>query len=361
MVFYASITINFVTKKPMSSSLPIADFRSDTVTRPTAGMLEAMFNAKVGDDVFEDDPTINALEEKGAAMFGKEAALFCPSGTMTNQIAIKMHTMPGDEVICDKTAHIYAYEGGGIAFNSGASVRLLEGDFGRISANQVEENINPNNIHNPITRLVALENTANRGGGSYYDINEIKKIKQVTDKHGLTLHLDGARIFNALIETGESPLEYGAVFDSISICLSKGLGAPVGSLLLGTKAMIKKARRIRKVMGGGWRQAGYLAAAGIFALDHHISRLKEDHNRAAQLYQALSGLNYIDTLLPQHTNIIIFKLKDEVPAADFQKHLENQNIRISAMGNQSVRLVTHLDINDEMINRTIDAMKQFAV
>lgn len=343
----------------MSSSLPVADFRSDTVTRPTPPMLDAMFSAKVGDDVFEDDPTINALEEKGAAMFGKEAALFCTSGTMTNQIAIKMHTQPGDEVICDKTAHIYAYEGGGIAFNSGASVRLIEGDFGRISANQVEENINPDNIHNPITRLVALENTANRGGGSYYDINEIKKIKQVTDNHGLILHLDGARIFNALTETGENPQEYGALFDSISVCLSKGLGAPVGSLLLGTKAMIKKARRIRKVFGGGWRQAGYLAAAGVYALDHHISRLKEDHNRAAQLHKTLAGLNYIDSLFPQVTNILIFKLKDQISSSDFQKHLEYQNIRISAMGNQSVRLVTHLDINDEMIDRTIAALKHF--
>ncbi len=343
----------------MSSTLTIADFRSDTVTRPTPAMLEAMFSAKVGDDVFEDDPTINLLEEKGASMFGKEAALFCTSGTMTNQIAIKLHTQPGDEVICDKTAHVYAYEGGGIAFNSGASVRLIEGNLGRISASQVEENINPDNIHNPITRLVALENTANRGGGSYYDINEIKKIKQVTDNHGLILHLDGARIFNALTETGESPMEYGTLFDSISVCLSKGLGAPVGSLLLGTKAMIKKARRIRKVMGGGWRQAGYLAAAGIYTLDHHISRLKDDHKRAAQLHQTLARLDYIDTLFPQNTNIIIFKLNDHVSVVDFQKHLENQSIRISTMGNQSVRLVTHLDINDEMIERIVQALKQF--
>jgi len=343
----------------MSSTLPIADFRSDTVTRPTPAMLEAMFSAKVGDDVFEDDPTINALEEKGAAMFGKEAALFCTSGTMTNQIAIKLHTQPGDEVICDKMAHVYSFEGGGIAFNSGASVRLIDGDRGRLTAAQVEENINPDNVHNPITRLVALENTMNRGGGSYYDINEIKKIKQVTDAHGLILHLDGARIFNALAQTGENPIEYGALFDSISVCLSKGLGAPVGSLLLGTKAMVKKARRIRKLFGGGWRQAGFLAAAGIYALDHHVARLKEDHARAARLHKDLAGLDYIDTISPQDTNILIFKLKDHVSMPDFQSYLQQQNIRVSAMGKQSIRLVTHLDINDEMIERTAVALKQF--
>jgi len=343
----------------MNPILSVADYRSDTVTRPTPAMLEAMFHAKVGDDVFEDDPTIHELEEKGASMFGKEAALFCTSGTMTNQIAIKVHTQPGDEVICDKNAHIYSHEGGGIAFNSGASVRLIDGDRGRLNANQVEENINPDNIHNPITRLVALENTVNRGAGSYYDLKEIKKIGQVTDNHGLILHLDGARIFNALAETGESPKEYGAVFDSISVCLSKGLGAPVGSLLLGTKAMIKKARRIRKVMGGGWRQAGFLAAAGIYALDHNITRLKEDHIRAEKLHKTISGLSYVDSVFPQDTNIIIFKLKDDINVPDFQQFLKNQNILISPMGKQSVRLVTHLDINDEMIGRTIESLKQF--
>ena len=343
----------------MNSVLSVADFRSDTVTRPTPAMLQAMFNAKVGDDVFEDDPTIHLLEEKSAAMFGKEAALFCTSGTMTNQIAIKMHTQPGDEVICDKMAHIYSHEGGGIAFNSGASVRLIDGDRGRLNAEQVEENINADNIHHPITRLVALENTVNRGGGSYYDLNEIKKIKQVTDDHGLMLHLDGARIFNALAETGESPAAYGALFDSISVCLSKGLGAPVGSLLLGTKDMIKKARRIRKVLGGGWRQAGFLAAAGIYALDHHISRLKEDHIRAAKIHKSISGLSYVDSLFPQDTNIIIFKLKNDINVPEFQQFLKNQHILISPMGKQSVRLVTHLDINDEMADRTTQALEQF--
>jgi len=343
----------------MTSPLPIADYRSDTVTRPTPGMLEAMFRAKVGDDVFEDDPTIIALEEKGASMFGKEAALFCVSGTMTNQIAIKMHTQPGDEVICDKMAHIYSHEGGGIAFNSGASVRLIDGDRGRLIAEQIRDNINPDNIHNPVTKLVALENTVNRGAGSYYDLAEIKKIKQVTDTHGLILHLDGARIFNALTATGESPKEYGVLFDSISLCLSKGLGAPVGSLLIGSRAMIKKARRIRKVLGGGWRQAGFLAAAGIYALDNNVLRLKDDHARAARLHKTLAGLDYIDSVLPQDTNIIIFKLKDYVPLNDFQQKLEGQQIRLSPMGKQTIRLVTHLDINDEMVERTIEALKHY--
>jgi threonine aldolase len=337
--------------------LPIADFRSDTVTRPTPAMLEAMFSAKVGDDVFEDDPTVNQLEEKAAVLFGKEAALFCASGTMTNQIAIKIHTQPGDEVICDKNSHIYAFEGGGIAFNSGSSVRLLDGDRGRIRAEQIENNINADNVHYPVTRMAGLENTANRGGGSCYDFSEIEQIRKVCDAHGLMLHLDGARLFNALVKKDETTLQYGRIFDTISICLSKGLGAPVGSLLLGTKAMIKKARRIRKVMGGGWRQAGYLAAAGIYALDHQISRLKEDHARTEKLYEALSGLNFVDEILPVETNILIFKLKDHIFLPSFQQHLEKQNILISAMGRQSVRLVTHLDINDEMVERTIEAFK----
>jgi threonine aldolase len=341
----------------MQGSAGIADFRSDTVTRPTPGMLEAMFRAKVGDDVFEDDPTVNHLEEKAAAMFGKEAALFCASGTMTNQIAIKIHTRPGDEVICEKNAHVYAFEGGGIAFNSGASVRLIDGDRGRINALQVENCINADNVHFPVSSLVAVENTANRGGGSIYNFADIQDIRLLCNTHNLGLHLDGARLFNALVETGESPKQYGDVFDTISICLSKGLGAPVGSLLLGTKAMIKKARRVRKVMGGGWRQAGYLAAAGVYALDHHISRLKEDHDRAAKLHEVLSRMDYVAELMPQETNIVIFKLNERISDIDFLKKLEAENIRISGMGKQSVRIVTHLDIDDEMIDRTIQVME----
>ena len=336
----------------------IIDLRSDTVTRPSRGMLEAMFSAPVGDDVFEDDPTVNKLEEKAAAMFGMEAAIFCASGTMTNQIAIKCHTRPGDEVICDKMAHIYAFEGGGIAFNSGASVRLLDGDRGRITAQQVKDGINPDNVHYPRTSLVALENTMNKGGGAIYSFATIREIEKVCRDNKLPLHLDGARLFNALMETGENPREYGEVFDSISICLSKGLGSPVGSLLLGPKTMIKQARRIRKVLGGGWRQAGFLAAAGIYALDNNIIRLKEDHKKAAAIYDILSQQSYVEDSMPQETNIIIFKLNDKISAADFLKKLEAKNIRAASTSPTSIRFVFHLDITDEMVETLGNALKE---
>ncbi len=261
----------------------IIDFRSDTVTKPGAGMMEAMMKAKVGDDVFGEDPSINELETMTAAMFGMEAALYCPSGTMTNQIAIKCHTQPGDEVICDESSHVYQYEGGGIAFNSGASVKLLNGDKGRITAEQVLAAIQPDDAHRPHTSLVSLENTSNRGGGSCYDLEEIKKIKAVCAEKKLAFHLDGARLWNALVAKNETPKQYGEAFDSISVCLSKSLGCPVGSLLLGKKDLVKKARRIRKVFGGGMRQAGFLAAAGIYALQNNIERLSEDHKHAKQI------------------------------------------------------------------------------
>ena len=251
------------------------DFRSDTVTRPTAPMLAAMHAAPVGDDVFGEDPTINELEQYSAALFGMESALFCPSGTMTNQIAIRCHTQPGDEVICDALSHVYLYEGGGIASNSGASVQLLPGNFGRLTASQVEAAINnKDDVHRPLSRLVSLENTANRGGGTCYDFNDIQSIKAVCLNNNLSLHLDGARLFNAIVAKKESPEQYGKTFDSISVCLSKGLGAPVGSVLLGTKDFIKKARRTRKVFGGGMRQAGYLAAGALYALRHQVTRLE---------------------------------------------------------------------------------------
>ena len=265
------------------------DLRSDTVTKPTKAMLDAMFSAEVGDDVFGEDPTINKLEEKCAALFGMQAGLFCSSGTQTNQVAIKLHTQPGDEVICDANAHIYYYEGGGIAFNAGSSTKLLNGERGKFSAQDVINAIRADNVHFPRTSLVAVENTHNRGGGSIYDFNELEKIAAVCKKNNLAFHLDGARIFNAIVETDKSAKDFGRIFDTISVCLSKGLGAPVGSLLLGTKEHIYKARRIRKVFGGGMRQAGYLAAAGIYALDNNISRLKEDHARAKRLADILKS------------------------------------------------------------------------
>lgn len=336
------------------------DFRSDTQTRPTKEMLEAMFAAKVGDDVFGEDPSINELEGLAAEMFGMEAAVFCPSGTMTNQIAIKCHTQPGDEVICDVSSHIYQYEGGGIAFNSGASVKLIHGDRGRITAQQVLENINPDDVHKAHTSLVSLENTSNRGGGSCYEIEAIKKIKEVCDKNNLKLHLDGARLFNALVEKKQTPKEYGELFHSISICLSKSLGCPVGSLLLGKKDFIKKARRVRKVFGGGMRQAGYLAAAGIYALKNNVERLEQDHLHAKQIADALKKKDFVGEMLPVETNIIIFSLKQPWNSKCFVDKLKEQNILGHAISPTQVRLVTHLDVTPEMVEKTIDMINKLS-
>ncbi len=326
----------------------IIDLRSDTVTRPASAMLQAMMQARVGDDVFGDDPTVIALEQKAADMFGMEAALFCPSGTMTNQLAIRVHCQPGSEVVTDQLSHVFLYEGGGIALNAFSSVKTLNGDLGRLTAEQVQNAINnPDDVHQPVTRLVCLENTMNKGGGSIYDFNEIRKIKQVCTGNGLTLHLDGARLFNALVETNGTTKDYGVVFDSISICLSKGLGCPVGSLLLSTKEVIKKARRFRKVMGGGWRQAGFLAAAGIFALDNNIDRLRDDHRRAKAIGEMLERKSFVKAVYPIATNIVIFELPDDIPAKDFVTAMAGKGIACVAFGKHLVRFVTHLDFNDE--------------
>lgn len=336
----------------------IIDLRSDTVTKPSKPMLEAMFSAEVGDDVFAEEPTVIALEEKSAKLFGKEAALFCPSGTMTNQIAIKVHTEPGDEVLCDTTAHIYNYEGGGISFNSGVQAKLIPGDRGRIAPHQVQESVNPSFDWLTRTSLLCVENTANRAGGSFYSLKQMQDLSEVAKKNKLHYHLDGARIFNAIVEGGYSAKEVGACFDSVSICMSKGLGAPVGSLLLGEKEFIRKARRVRKVFGGGMRQAGYLAAAGIYALDNNIDRLKEDHKRAKQLAQTMSGLTYIDNVLPVDTNIIIFNLIEKMNPEGFVKMLADNNIKAVGFGKQAIRFVTHLDFTDEMLEKTEKVLKE---
>lgn len=337
------------------------DLRSDTVTRPTPAMREAMFAAPVGDDVMGEDASVQALQEKAAAMFGMEAALFCPSGTMTNQIAIQLHTSPLSEVICDEGAHVYVYEVGGIAHHARASARVLRGDRGRLNAQQIREAVNEDDPHLPATRLVCLENTSNRGGGACYDWAEIQRIRQVCTAHGLALHLDGARLFNALVATGQKPQAYGQVFDSISICLSKGLGAPVGSLLLGKRAWLKNAVRVRKAMGGGMRQAGFLAAAGSYALDHHVERLAEDHRRARALGQALEGLPYVARLLPVETNIVLFELKVGVSRARFTEHMTAQGVLLGgySSGAERVRLVTHLDVTDEQIERVVASLRGF--
>jgi threonine aldolase len=334
------------------------DYRSDTFTKPTPGMLEAMFKAEVGDDVFQEDPTVNKLEAMSAEMFGMEAGLFCPSGTMTNQIAIKCHTQPGNEVICDQVSHVYIYEGGGISFNSGCSVRPLEGDRGRITADHVVEAINPDDIHKPQTTLVSLENTANRGGGSCYNFSEIEKIKEVCLQHNLALHLDGARLFNAIVAKGEKPTQYGKTFDSISICLSKGLGIPVGSVLLGKKGFIKKARRVRKVLGGGWRQAGYLAAAGIYALENNIQRLADDHRHACMLASTLSSKDFTGTIFPVETNILIFEVKGRFTPVTFATKLNEYGIRVMAISSTQVRMVLHLDVSEEMVKKTIKVIDE---
>jgi threonine aldolase len=335
----------------------LIDLRSDTVTKPTDEMREAMHSTKVGDDVFGEDPAINSLEALGASMFGMESGVFCPSGTMTNQIAIKCHTQPGDEVICDEMSHVYQYEGGGIAFNSGASVKLLHGDRGRVTVQLVAEGIQPDDVHRPVSRLVVLENTANRGGGSCYDLATLQEIGQMCKQRGLSFHLDGARLFNALVATGQSAMDYGATFDSISICLSKGLGAPVGSLLLGKRDFIKKARRFRKVFGGGMRQAGSLAAAGIFALQHNISRLQEDHDNAKAIEKMLSQLSYIKSIMPVETNIVIANCVEGFDVPAFVQKMKAEGILFFAISPTAFRMVTHLDFTADMLNPLEKSLK----
>jgi len=310
-----------------------------------------MMNAKIGDDVFGEDETVNELEEKSAKMFGMEAGIFCPSGTMTNQIAIKCFTQPMDEVIADQTAHIYRYEGGGIAFNSGVSTRLLNGYRGIITAEMIEPEINAENIHFPRTTLVALENTVNKGGGSCYTLAQIKPIADMCHDKGLKLHLDGARIFNALAHTGDNALDYGKYFNGISVCLSKGLGAPVGSVFLADKETIKYARRIRKVFGGGMRQAGFLAAAGIYALDHHVDRLKIDHAHAQILSETLSNCPWVNNVMPAETNLVLFDTVE--PAAVVLEKLAAKGIKAMSTDKHRIRFVLHLDVHPEQIEYAV--------
>ena len=333
------------------------DYRSDTVTKPTKEMLEFMFNAPVGDDVFQEDPTVNELQGFVAAYFGKEAALFCSSGTQTNQIAINVHVKPGGEVICHEESHIYKYEGGGIAKNSGASVRLLPGSRGRLTLETIQKAVNADDIHFPVTALVSLEDTANRGGGAVYDFEEIKKIASFCKEKGLPLHLDGARLMNALSVNKVDPKVYAAQFDSISLCLSKGLGAPVGSLLLGTKEFIHKARRVRKVMGGGMRQAGIIAAGGLFAMKNNVDRLKQDHARAQLIGDTLQKQTWVSEVFPVETNIVVVCLKIETHKEIVIQELKEQGILVSSFGDGMIRLVVHLDITDLDISQTCNAIQ----
>ena len=322
------------------------ELRSDTFTLPTAGMREAMFSAPLGDDVFGEDPTVNALEEKVARLFNKEAALFCVSGTQSNQIAISVHVSKGQEVICDELSHIYLYEGGGIMANAGASVKLLKGDLGRLNVSQIKAAISPDDIHACESRLVSLENTVNKGGGSIYTSEALQEISDFCRSIDVPLHLDGARIFNAIVETGQTPAQFGGWFDSISICLSKGLGAPIGSILVGSKDFIKKARRVRKRLGGGWRQAGLLAAAGIYALDNQVDRLKEDHARARVIATVCEKLPWVKAILPVSTNIVILELQAGLVSVDKVAELKEKGIYCAPFGPTYVRFVTHLGFDD---------------
>ncbi len=322
-------------------------------------MLQAMMAAHVGDDVFGEDPSVNELENYCASLFDMDGALFCPSGTMTNQIAIKCHTQPGEEIICDKTSHVYIYEGGGIAFNSGCQVQTINGDRGMINAGQVEAAVNADDVHKAASSLVCLENTANRGGGGCYVFEEIVAIKNVCNTHGLKLHMDGARLFNALSATGESEQQYGEIFDSISICLSKGLGAPVGSILLGDNNFIKKARRVRKVLGGGMRQAGFMAAAGLYGLQQHRHALALDHEHAKQIAAALIKKQFVGKMLPVETNIIIFELKAGESPVHFCDFMKKHDVLCLPISPTQVRMVTHLDVTSQMVGslvHLIDAM-----
>ncbi|MCB0487014.1 MAG: GntG family PLP-dependent aldolase [Cyclobacteriaceae bacterium] len=337
------------------------DLRSDTVTKPTPGMHDAMMTAEVGDDVFGEDPSVKKLEQKCADLLGMDAGIFCPSGTMTNQIGIKVLTQPYDEVICYKGAHIYKYEGGGLAGNSLISSRLIDGDRGRLSVKDVEENINNyNDPHQAKSSTVALENTVVREAGSFYKLDQIKEVSEFSRSKGLTMHLDGARFFNAIVETGDDPKEYGKLFDTISICLSKGLGTPVGSVLVCKKENELKARRIRKVFGGGMRQAGYLAAAGIYALDNHVSRLKEDHARARELGKMISSLSWVESVMPVDTNIVIFSMKASVAPENVLQKLSAENIKALKFGPQEIRMVTHLDFDDTMLEKAVDVFKKLS-
>jgi threonine aldolase len=335
---------------------------SDTITKPSIDMLQFMFNAKVGDDVYKQDPTVIALEARVAEMFGMEAGLFFPSGTMANQTAIKLHTQPGEQLIADKYAHVYHYEGGGVSFNSGVSCCLLDGNRGMITAEQVAGAINdPEFYHSPLTSLVCVENTTNKGGGACYEFEELQKIKQVCDANNLKFHLDGARIWNALVARKQDPRAFGKLFDTISVCFSKGLGAPIGSMLLADKATIKRALRIRKILGGGMRQVGYLAAAAMYALDHNIERLAEDHRRARELGAVLQKLDWIEKVEPVETNILIFSLREGLNENLFVEKLKERNIHISSLGKGKLRIVTHLDYREVMHSYVLETLERIVV
>ena len=338
----------------------IIDLRSDTVTKPGPGMLQAMLAAETGDDVYKEDPTVNKLEKKLADMFGMDTALFFPTGSMANQAAIKLHTQPGEQLICDKWSHVYNYEGGGVSFNSGVSCKLIDGHRGMITASQVVESINPPDFyHSPLTTLVCLENTTNKGGGACYDLNEIKNIKELCTQHKLGLHLDGARIMNAIVAKKEDPRNFGKLIDTISVSFSKGLGTPLGTVLIGNEELMRNAIRVRKILGGGMRQIGYMAAAALYALENNVERLSEDHKKASEIAELLKKVPYIDSVEPTETNIVIFSLTEGVSEQKFIDALLQKNIKLSDMGQGKLRIVTHLDYTQAMHEKLLEVMSSY--
>ena len=334
---------------------------SDTVTKPTPEMLQAMFNAKVGDDVFKQDPTVNAFEKMVADLFGMEAALFFPTGTMANQTAIKLNTNPGDQIICDKWSHIHLYESGGASANSGVNFNLLDGNRGMITAEQVKEGINdPEFYHTPMSKMVGIENTTNKGGGACYEISELQKIKQVCVDHNLKYHLDGARLWNAMIAKKQQPKQFGELFDTISVCFSKGLGAPIGSVLLSNAETMHRALRIRKIFGGNMRQSGYLAAAGIYALQNNINRLEEDHRRAKELETQLQQCSWVAVVEPVETNIVIFSAQPHIKDQEVIEKLKQKGIAVSLLAKGKLRMVTHLDYRQIMHEYVLEALEKMS-
>ena len=331
------------------------DLRSDTVTRPTAGMHQAMFAATVGDDVFGEDPTVNGLQEKAARLLNKEAAIFVASGTMGNQLSIKAHTQPGDEVIIEGGAHAMNFEGGAGAVLSSVQFFGIPGNRGIFDASQVEAAIRIDDVHFPVSRLVIIENTHNRGGGSIFPLDKILKIRELASQRGLRMHMDGARLWNACVATGISPAQYSAPFDSVSVCLSKALGCPVGSLILGSKDFIKRVHRFRKMVGGGMRQAGFLAAAGIYALDHHIDRLEEDHRKAKKMAQGLANIKNVGINPGEvETNILFFDVSlAEKTAQEVVAACREKGVRLHPTAKTRIRCVTHLDVSFDDIDRAL--------
>jgi threonine aldolase len=334
---------------------------SDTVTKPSPEMLQAMFNAKVGDDVFKQDPTVNEFERIVADLFGMEAALFFPTGTMANQTAIKLNTNPGDQIICDKWSHIHLYESGGASSNSGVNFNLLDGTRGIITAEQVKEGINdPEFYHTPMSKMVGIENTTNKGGGACYEIEELQKIRQVCTDNNLKYHLDGARLWNALIAKKQQPKQFGDLFDTISVCFSKGLGCPIGSVLLSDAETMHRALRIRKIFGGNMRQSGYLAAAGIYALQNNINRLEDDHRRAKELGTQLEQCDWVAKVEPVETNIVVFSAQPHIQDQLVIEKLKQKGISISLLAKGKLRIVTHLDYRQVMHEYVLEVLDKIA-